>query len=420
MKNFSRFSIRTLYAISIAAFIFPTVTHADAEKENPFDTNARLTKIESLRKSLNFQEAELEIDACVKIGCDSNRILEERAHLAFDKKDNEKAYQYYTKLISLKVNPALSRARRARTAHALRKFDVAIQDLNILSRENPNSLPINLFLAELYAETKNQKLAKKTLNEILKLNPGHTSTSLQLAKLELSAKNFVLAEGLLFELSKKQCPEQSEAASLYVQQKMNGHLAEAGNFLRNYIETNPTQEWAYNQYAVLLDSIHENELVKKTLESGSKVSNAHGALFNLALFEQRAANTANAALLYKQIPNDSRLFMQAQANLASIENTQTPTQETASVEPAATNVPTTILVEPGDTLQKVSDRAYGTTRRWREIEAANQDILKGKTELSPGMLLKLSANTKVLRRSIGSKPNHLPNKILYDSFIVNY
>jgi nucleoid-associated protein YgaU len=48
----------------------------------------------------------------------------------------------------------------------------------------------------------------------------------------------------------------------------------------------------------------------------------------------------------------------------------------------------TYTVRKGDTLQKISQRFYGTTRQWRKIYEANRRTLKGNPEkIYPGMKL---------------------------------
>lgn len=45
------------------------------------------------------------------------------------------------------------------------------------------------------------------------------------------------------------------------------------------------------------------------------------------------------------------------------------------------------VVKKGDTLQKISNKMYGTTRRWKEIYEANKDILESPDLLKPGQKL---------------------------------
>lgn len=46
-------------------------------------------------------------------------------------------------------------------------------------------------------------------------------------------------------------------------------------------------------------------------------------------------------------------------------------------------------VQKNDTLQKISQKFYGTTRKWSDIYQANQDILKGPDQIKPGQVLRI-------------------------------
>ncbi|MBP7216917.1 MAG: LysM peptidoglycan-binding domain-containing protein [Candidatus Omnitrophica bacterium] len=46
-------------------------------------------------------------------------------------------------------------------------------------------------------------------------------------------------------------------------------------------------------------------------------------------------------------------------------------------------------VAKGDTLQKISNKFFGTTKKWQKIYNANQDILKGPDKLYPGQVINI-------------------------------
>lgn len=50
---------------------------------------------------------------------------------------------------------------------------------------------------------------------------------------------------------------------------------------------------------------------------------------------------------------------------------------------------TKYTVKRGDTLQKISRRFYGTTKRWKKIFNANQSVLKGADRVYPGQTLSI-------------------------------
>jgi len=55
-----------------------------------------------------------------------------------------------------------------------------------------------------------------------------------------------------------------------------------------------------------------------------------------------------------------------------------------------------IRVERGDTLQKISMKYYGTTRRWQEIFKLNRNHLSNRDLLAVGMLLKIKASADTI------------------------
>lgn len=51
----------------------------------------------------------------------------------------------------------------------------------------------------------------------------------------------------------------------------------------------------------------------------------------------------------------------------------------------------TYTVKQGDTLWKISNKVYGNGVHWKKIQEANKTILKGGTNLKPGMILDIPA-----------------------------
>lgn len=47
----------------------------------------------------------------------------------------------------------------------------------------------------------------------------------------------------------------------------------------------------------------------------------------------------------------------------------------------------TYVVKKGDTLQKISDKMYGTTKKWKKIFEANKEVLKSPDLIKPGQKL---------------------------------
>jgi nucleoid-associated protein YgaU len=58
-------------------------------------------------------------------------------------------------------------------------------------------------------------------------------------------------------------------------------------------------------------------------------------------------------------------------------------------------------VAKNDTLQKISKKFYGTTKRWMKIYEANKDVLRGPDKLYPGQVLNIPAGTKISSKEQG-------------------
>ena len=52
-------------------------------------------------------------------------------------------------------------------------------------------------------------------------------------------------------------------------------------------------------------------------------------------------------------------------------------------------------VAKNDTLQKISKRFYGTTKRWMKVYEANKDVLRGPDKLYPGQTLKIPSTPEL-------------------------
>ena len=70
-----------------------------------------------------------------------------------------------------------------------------------------------------------------------------------------------------------------------------------------------------------------------------------------------------------------------------------PTHATASSATApATTRPAGArkhVIQPGDTLSKIAQQYYSNRAKWRDIYAANRNVMKSETDLKVGMELKI-------------------------------
>lgn len=63
--------------------------------------------------------------------------------------------------------------------------------------------------------------------------------------------------------------------------------------------------------------------------------------------------------------------------------------ETSTLESAPSGSFEEYKVQKNDTLQKISQKYYGTTKNWYKIYKANEDALKGPNKIYPGQTIKI-------------------------------
>ena len=77
------------------------------------------------------------------------------------------------------------------------------------------------------------------------------------------------------------------------------------------------------------------------------------------------------------------------ATPSTVKSAATPAKNqsapTASTRPAGRKH----TVQPGDTLSKIAQQYYGNRAKWRDIYAANRDVMKSESDLKAGMELKI-------------------------------
>ena len=56
-------------------------------------------------------------------------------------------------------------------------------------------------------------------------------------------------------------------------------------------------------------------------------------------------------------------------------------------------------VQKNDTLQKISEKFYGTTRKWMKIYEANRDVLKGPNKIYPGQTINIPEEGIMLKET---------------------
>jgi len=97
--------------------------------------------------------------------------------------------------------------------------------------------------------------------------------------------------------------------------------------------------------------------------------------------EIKAAQTATPATRGTQISKREAVVVRVPAEVANAEP-KTIMQKYTVVE--------------GDTLQKISQKFYGTTRRWKEIYDVNKKMLKNSERIYPGQVIEVLVKEQAL------------------------
>ncbi len=74
------------------------------------------------------------------------------------------------------------------------------------------------------------------------------------------------------------------------------------------------------------------------------------------------------------------------ATISSRPQVSAPTRPAAAATTTGTRRHT---IRPGDTLSKLAQQYYGNRAKWRDIFAANRDVMKSESDLKAGMVLKI-------------------------------
>ncbi len=80
------------------------------------------------------------------------------------------------------------------------------------------------------------------------------------------------------------------------------------------------------------------------------------------------------------------------------------TQEAPEAQPEETNANyEKYTVAKNDTLQKISQKFYGTTKNWMKIYDANKNVLHGPNKLYPGQVINIPSGLKVSAPKVSRK-----------------
>ena len=124
-------------------------------------------------------------------------------------------------------------------------------------------------------------------------------------------------------------------------------------------------------------------LMGKAPEPGERETTRTTRVFELELGPSNKTKTI--------CPATTPLATAGKEEPAMAQETQTEPQQTAEVNLGSEKY----TVAKNDTLQKISQKFYGTTKRWMKIYEANKDVLHAPNKLYPGQVLNIPAGPKV-------------------------
>lgn len=78
------------------------------------------------------------------------------------------------------------------------------------------------------------------------------------------------------------------------------------------------------------------------------------------------------------------------------------TENASSEKGAMTPTFKEYTVQKGDTLQKISKKFYGTTKKWTKIYNANKDTMKGPNQIYPGQTISIPERAGIVKEHKGN------------------
>lgn len=87
-------------------------------------------------------------------------------------------------------------------------------------------------------------------------------------------------------------------------------------------------------------------------------------------------------------PDDNEMEQDEAPNVAVDERMSAPSK---NVSPTGMKGGQEYTIEKDDTLQKISQKFYGTTKHWMKIYEANKDVIENPDRVKPGMVISIPA-----------------------------
>ena len=192
---------------------------------------------------------------------------------------------------------------------------------------------------------------------------------------------------------RRNAPESHLEAGLIYLNHIKDPIAAIYHF-RKYLEFNPDSK--QSPFVEQLIDTAKKEFARRL--AGNPFATDIDRLDLLELLEQANADSLE---LKKQLAAANAGLAQARKNLAPALDLPAPKPDAPSVTTPlpplevsdtpieAPSRPTEYIVEPGDTLTRISTKIYGTTSRYMDIFQANRDVLRSPHDVKVGQRLRI-------------------------------
>lgn len=148
-------------------------------------------------------------------------------------------------------------------------------------------------------------------------------------------------------------------------------------------------------YKVTRDRVDQN------LTGGNRGYLMGSAPANIDTKERKAKRSTQVVEIEMRSPVKFEKTKEPEQPITQSESLETPAafNEAKAVEPKALEQVITqetisaqgplekYTVQKGDTLQKISEKFFGTTKKWTKIYDVNRDVLKGPNKIYPGQVI---------------------------------
>jgi len=122
--------------------------------------------------------------------------------------------------------------------------------------------------------------------------------------------------------------------------------------------------------------------------------------------ERKTTRTTRVFEVELGLAKKSKTICPATTPLAANIDESTVASEETIEEPSISSEKYTVT--KNDTLQKISKKFYGTTKKWMKIYNANKDVLRGPDKLYPGQSLNIPTESKEMveiKETVETKEN---------------